>query len=94
MDDRAARLARNEATFRAFNDGIRRIEEALNDGRIPDFVCECSTATCVEPIRLTLAEYDAVRADERQFVVRKGHEQVDVEDVVRELRDYRVVVKR
>jgi hypothetical protein len=94
MDERATRVARNEATFRAFNDGIKRIEEALNDSDAADFVCECGTATCVEPIRLTLAEYDEIRAAENRFVVRKGHELAGVEDVVGELRDYRIVAKR
>jgi len=85
------RVARNESAF-------RRVNEAIEQGRqtregFVGFVCECGRLGCNEIIELTLAEYEAVRADARRFAVRHGHE-AGVEQVVERHERYLVVAKR
>jgi hypothetical protein len=57
------------------------------------FVCECGNDSCTEPIVVSLAEYERVRADGALFFVRPGHEIPDVESVVEERDAYSVVRK-
>jgi hypothetical protein len=54
-------------------------------------VCECSDEGCVQVMRMTSVEYEALRAEPTQFAVLPGHE-VDTEGVARDARY--VVVKR
>jgi hypothetical protein len=85
------RVARNEAAF-------LRVNEAIEAGRrtrggLLGFVCECGRLGCNEIIELRVSEYEAVRADARQFVVRRGHE-TDAERVLEAHERYVVVAKR
>ena len=69
----AERVARNQATFRKANEGI---QEAARDYELDDvvpFICECSEPSCVEIVRLTLAEYESVRAESTHFISVPGH---------------------
>jgi len=79
--------------FRAFNEGVRQVEEHVGDSPTAEFVCECSDAGCEERIRLLIADYADVRADPTRFVVKKGHEVAALERIVRETADYAVVEK-
>lgn len=90
---RAERLARNEALFREVNERLEELGRRTGtaDGGL-DFVCECADESCTERITLTLPEYEAVRADPRQFAVLPGHE-VSVEHVVADRGGYRIVAK-
>jgi hypothetical protein len=83
MDARARRIADNESRFREINERLREDLRALpeDDSRV-DFVCECGKVDCAEPVSLTLAEYETVRATSLDFFVVPGHEIGDVEDVV------------
>lgn len=74
--------------FRAVNDRIRELERAAGEH---NFVCECSDEGCVQVMRMTSVEYEALRAEPTQFAVLPGHE-VDTEGVARDARY--VVVKR
>jgi hypothetical protein len=94
-DERAARLAENEARFRVIND---RVEHDLAqevddpDERLP-FVCECAQRTCNARIDLSVAEYERVRAQPILFAVAPGHEITDVEDVVERHERYFLIRK-
>src|SRR5580765_124708 len=68
------RAAQNEISFREANEklGDKRTELAV-EGRTP-FLCECSDARCTELIRLTLPEYEHVRAEPTWFLVAVGHD--------------------
>lgn len=70
----AERAARNEAVFRKANEGIeQRLDElSLLDGRSP-FLCECEDPLCMAPVRLTVEEYEAVRAHSARFLLARGH---------------------
>jgi hypothetical protein len=85
-DDRTWRLVRvasNEASFRDINErleqGMRQVRHAPD---LVEFVCECGDRSCTARVRLTLDEYEAVRADSRRFVVVPGHVFPDVERAV------------
>lgn len=88
------RLARNEAFFRNLNERIRDAADQYSaDGHVYEFVCECSDATCLERVRLSASEYEAVRADPTRFVLAPGHERTAIEVVVRPGLDHVVVEK-
>ena len=72
---RAARLAVTRATFRNANNQVaqKAVELDVRERPLP-FVCECDDAACRLFVRLTLVEYEDVRADATQFVVVPGHE--------------------
>jgi len=94
MDAREERLARNETLFRSVNENI---EDAATSGQ-PDqhtfeFFCECSNVDCTLLLKMSVSEYEEVRADPRQFVVAPGHELPEIENVVTRTDAYQVVVK-
>jgi hypothetical protein len=95
MDERAERIGRNEALFRSINENL----EELNDAMAPmtgtfEIVCECGAAGCIEQLRLTPIEYERVRSDPVLFVIRPGHAEPDVEEVVGAADEYEIVRKR
>jgi hypothetical protein len=83
-DERAARLAENEARFRDINDRVERdLERVLySPDELLPFVCECARRTCSATIEMKRDEYERVRADSVLFAIAPGHEILDVEDVV------------
>jgi hypothetical protein len=86
-------VAENESVFRDVNEGI---EESVRRFGIKDratFLCECGDPACSEPLMVTLSEYEAVREHPARFVVKPGHEQLDVERVVDRHGAYSVVEK-
>ena len=88
------RLARNEAFFREVNERINDVARGFGgDGDKYEFLCECVDLRCSERIPLTLAEYQAVRADNRRFIVAQGHVIRDIEAVVERNDDHEVVQK-
>jgi hypothetical protein len=88
------RLARNEALFRQVNERLKDVSELLGTADSgPEFVCECADEGCTERIRLSLAEYERLRANPRRFVVLAGHERAELERVVDDRGRYRVVAK-
>ena len=83
------RRAKNEAMFREVNE---RVVE-LPRGRQFEVLCECGDSDCTETVRITLEEYEAVRAHPTAFVVIPGHENPDVDRVRSEGPDFLVVTK-
>jgi hypothetical protein len=88
------RLARNEAFFRNLNERIRDAADRYSaDGHVYEFVCECSDPACLDRVRLSAAEYEAVRADPTRFVLAPGHERTSIEVVVQPGLDHVIVQK-
>jgi hypothetical protein len=58
-----------------------------------DFICECSSSSCVERIALTRRQYEHVRAEGTRFLVVPGHEKRDMEVVIETQPTYLVVEK-
>jgi hypothetical protein len=94
---REERLARNEAIFREVNERTRSLQDRFGPEdpttSYEEYLCECGDQLCVERVKLTVAEYESVRAESTQFVVRPGHSVPRVERVVLENDRYLVVVK-
>jgi hypothetical protein len=78
--------------FREVNSRIREVAAGWTPTDVAEFVCECLRPDCVHPLRLMIAEYDAVRADPARRLVVPGHEEAD-EHVVAAGEGYVVVVK-
>jgi hypothetical protein len=95
MSEHEARVGLNEAVFREVNERIEDLAERFNlQDRPLDLVCECGDENCTERISMTLAEYEELRKDSKQFAVYPGHEFHHVEEVVAHCRGYDVVRKQ
>ena len=53
-------IARNEAFFRAVNEGIAEASERFESVE-GEFLCECGDANCTDRIEVPLEEYEEVR---------------------------------
>jgi len=85
------RVAMNEATFRKVNEGMK---DGQDPSEVMSFVCECGRLHCTQILRLTRAEYEAVRANPRRFAIVEGHEILEAEEIVERHERYLVVEKR
>ncbi|HSB40007.1 MAG TPA: hypothetical protein VLD13_13035 [Gaiellaceae bacterium] len=93
MDERSARLAKNEAIFRAGNESIDKAAGGRVE-KVP-YLCECGEKSCLARVELTPAEYEAVRAQPARFFVVPGHEDLTAgEVVVGNYERFRVVEKQ
>jgi hypothetical protein len=72
------RIVKNNHTFREANEQIRAKANEYDAPveRVP-FLCECPLPSCTQILRLTLAEYEGVRADPNHFFTVPGHEHAD-----------------
>jgi len=94
VDERAQRIGANEALYRAVNEKIESLNAAF--GAITEtmsVVCECGDANCAEQIEISIADYERIRSDPTFFIIRPGHEILDVEDVVEQNDEFHVVRK-
>ena len=84
---RLERIVHNELVFRRANERLREDWRRLGIDEHDKglFLCECGDVTCKQPLRLSLADYTAVRADPNAFVLAPGHEDARVETVVHDL---------
>ena len=91
----AIRKARNEIQLRKLNE---RIEEDRLRVRpeLAEWICECWDETCGLPVKLTIAEYEAVRAEPTHFFIAPSQEHLspDIEYVVQEEPRYWVIAKK
>lgn len=95
MESREERIGRNEALFRQVNERLEQLGRAFSlVSETADFVCECGDISCVAPIRMTLSDYERIRANPTWFAVLPGHELLDVEEIVERHGDWIVVSKR
>lgn len=94
-DEQARRVGLNEALFREVNEQIRGLnQEFAAGGGTMTMICECSDADCAERLELLVSEYERVRGDSLLFVVAKGHQFPDFEQVVEQADGYDVVRKQ
>jgi hypothetical protein len=95
VNEREQRVGRNEALFREVNERIEAMQEAVDPtARDAEFICECGNSACTEHIRMTMQEYEAVRADQSTFAIVPGHDTSSVEQVVARRGAYDIVRKR
>jgi hypothetical protein len=91
LDQRRERAARNESLFREVNE---RIEDLAGNASFSLFICECMNQSCDEAVSVTLEEYEYVRAGPNRFIVLRGHEISEVDEVVETCDRYLIVAKR
>jgi hypothetical protein len=93
--ERQLRAAQNQLLFRAVNERIKELGENVLDAVSEiDFACECDNMDCHSPITITIEEFEAIDRADNRFILYRGHEDLDVEDVVSEHDGYLVVAKR
>jgi hypothetical protein len=94
VDERKKRMGLNETAFRSANERIESLAHGFSlVTERAQFICECGSATCMERISLTLAEYEHVRSSPTWFVVVHGHEIPEIERLVEEFATYAIVEK-
>lgn len=93
LDDRQARIARNEAVFREANEQIDVLSASAELDDFP-IVCECGSMSCADVFEVSRAVYNDVRGNPAWFLLRPGHEATDVETVVARDDGYIVVEKK
>ena len=94
---RDEQVGKNEALFREVNERVAALNETF--AQLTDYgswVCECARENCVERCDMTIAEYEAVRRDDTQFLIAPdpSHFFPDDEDLVLQTDRYWVVRKR
>jgi hypothetical protein len=96
--ERFARQAQNEALFREVNERIAELgsgAEAWSPDGAVDFLCECGEGGgCGERVHVPLDVYERVRAQDDRFVVKPGHETLELERAVDWTDEYVIVDKR
>jgi hypothetical protein len=93
VDAREKRMAENEALFREVNERVSTLSDRLGPDAPYEYLCECANADCTYRITLSTTEYEAVRADPKQFVVLPMHYTPEVETLAAEHDAYWVVRK-
>ena len=73
MDHVAARVAMNQARFREANEQIESRAIVAGVETVP-FICECADPNCTKLIRVSIREYEKVRAESVLFLNAPGHE--------------------
>ena len=88
-------MAENESLFRDINEAVEVAAQRFHDADdvLQEFLCECGDTACVERLTMTLAEYEAVRANASRFAIRNGHEIAEAERVV-EVNDRYTVIEK
>jgi hypothetical protein len=92
----AERKALNEGVFRDANENLERNARQIleeDDNSPAPFFCECPQSDCTAIVLLTLAEYDAVRANPRGGIAAIGHEDLSIERVLEQTARYVVTEK-
>jgi hypothetical protein len=93
--ERQVRAAQNQLMFRLLNDRIKELgDQPRSLGQELDFACECADSTCVAKIRLSALQFLAIESEENQFIVLRGHEVPEVEDVIAQRDGFLIVSKR
>ena len=84
---RRERVAHNELVFRRANERLRDDWRRLGMGGddFGLFLCECGDVTCKQPVRVRLADYETVRAEDEAFLLVPGHEDKAVESVAEDV---------
>lgn len=90
----AIRHAKNEVLLRRYNEHVEA-ERMLVQPTLSEWVCECADERCAQPVKLSIAEYEAVRAEPTHFFVVPSDEHVapEIEYVVGREPRYWVIAK-
>jgi hypothetical protein len=68
---------RNQSLSREINEAVKELHDSFEGvAECEDWMCECANADCVERVRVSSNEYEAVRADGSRFFVAPTDEHV------------------
>jgi hypothetical protein len=85
---------KNEHLFRQVNERVEEVSLTTPRAeRTLEFFCECDQLGCLETVKATRAEYEAVRTASTHFLVLPGHVDRSVEHVVDSNERFTVVEK-
>jgi hypothetical protein len=89
------RAAHNQLLFREVNEQIANLTERFQ-AQVSDLdlVCECADPSCTGTIRLGLEEFGRIDRAQNAFLLLRGHEDDQVDDVVDQRDGYVIVRKR
>ena len=89
------RIAINDARFRDANESIEAAAEEFDISEGIPFLCECADPSCTTALRLSLTEYEEIRAESTYFLNAPGHVVAahGAARVVTEARGYTIVEK-
>ena len=94
QEERQRRAARNQLLFRSVNEQILSVTERFQSNLSDlDLVCECTDSSCTGTVRLAVEEFSQIDRAENAFIVLRGHEDDQVEDVV-DSRDGYLIVRK
>jgi hypothetical protein len=92
--ERARRVEKNEAAFRAYNERRKEFEKpALSADEPTPFICECADTDCWGALELSAGEFEEAHAVADHFSVLPGHVMPEFETVVDQHDRYWVVEK-
>jgi hypothetical protein len=91
----ATRRARNEVLLRRYNEHVEAERMLHTRQEVSEWICECADERCALPVKLSIAEYEAVRIEPTHFLVAPSDEHVapEIEYVVRREPRYWVIAK-
>jgi hypothetical protein len=84
------RNAEIQVLYREVNERIASLNLAWGVPAL-EVLCECGAGACAERVELLRDEYESVRGRPTHFVLRHGHQDPAVEDVVRDHGTFLVV---
>lgn len=92
------RRSENERIFKQHNERIKDyvtglLDPAMKQELLIGFTCECANEICQEKIEMPVNDYTKLRANANQFIVKKRHEQPDIERIVKVLPTYEIIEK-
>ena len=94
MEERERRLGLNEAMFREVNERVEDMNQTFASVTSSfDIFCECGDMECTERITVPMDVYERVRGDSTHFLLRAGHEDPTVENVI-ETHEMFVIVEK
>jgi hypothetical protein len=95
-DARAERAAMNQMLFRDINERMKDLDSGFTvDVTVGGWICECANHACVERVRMSAEEYEAIRDHGARFFVAPSEEHVSPEiERVSEVNDRYWVVEK
>ena len=90
-EERARRLAANEALFRHANEALRKSDDTVVS--IGGFLCECSDPDCEIRIEVSGDVYLEVRSNAVRFIVAEGHADPEIEGIIDKQEGFHIVEK-
>jgi hypothetical protein len=92
-DDRARRVSQNEALYRQVNERIRDMDARSPVPEELSVICECGDLECVDQVSVSSNTYERARENPAHFIVKRGHDALDVERPIDGGRDFSIVEK-